>query len=207
MKRIIHLDTWERKDHFLFFKDFDEPFWGVTVNVDCTRAFQKSREQQLSFFLSYLYCSLKAANETEAFRYRMENQEVACYDQVHASPTVLRPDGTFGFAYIHYNENKEAFLGEAAAEIRRIQTTKELSPAVKNENVIHYSTLLSLHFTALSHARNYVFKDSIPKITFGKAVTQNAVMLLPVSIHVNHALVDGNQVEAFVTLFQQWLNE
>ena len=38
MKKLIDIDNWKRKEHFLFFSKFEEPFFGVTVKVDCTTA-------------------------------------------------------------------------------------------------------------------------------------------------------------------------
>ena len=45
MKKLIDLDNWNRKEHFLFFSKFDEPFFCVTVKVDCTIAYQKAKEK------------------------------------------------------------------------------------------------------------------------------------------------------------------
>ena len=71
MKKLIDLDNWNRKEHFLFFSKFEEPFFGVTVKVDCSTAYQKAKEKGVSFFLYYLYRALKTANKIENFRYRI----------------------------------------------------------------------------------------------------------------------------------------
>lgn len=55
MKQLINLETWERKEHYLFFSQFEEPFFGVTVSIDCTKAYQIAKEKKTSFFLYYLY--------------------------------------------------------------------------------------------------------------------------------------------------------
>ena len=38
MKHLIDLETWPRREHFVFFSAFEEPFFGLTANVDCTSA-------------------------------------------------------------------------------------------------------------------------------------------------------------------------
>jgi chloramphenicol O-acetyltransferase type A len=63
MKEIVDMNTWIRKDHFKFFNAFEEPFFGVTVDVDCTATYQQAKDLQVSFFLLYLHKSLQAANE------------------------------------------------------------------------------------------------------------------------------------------------
>ncbi|HMX59624.1 MAG TPA: CatA-like O-acetyltransferase [Chitinophagales bacterium] len=50
MKKRIDIDNWNRKEHFLFFSKFEEPFFGVTIKVDCTSAYKKAKEKGVSFF-------------------------------------------------------------------------------------------------------------------------------------------------------------
>lgn len=202
MKELLNLDKWSRNDHFNFFKDFEEPFFGVAVKIDCTEAYQKCKEHNLSFFLFYLHKSLVAANSVESFRYRIENENVCIYDKVHASPTINRPDGTFGFAYMDYYFDFNLFSEKAKKEIENVQKTQGLKPAVSGENVIHFSSLPWIDFTSISHARSFSHADSCPKISFGKMTENNGVKTMPLSVHVHHALMDGYHVAQFIDEFQ-----
>ncbi|MEZ2444856.1 CatA-like O-acetyltransferase [Chitinophaga sp. RCC_12] len=203
MKQLLDLDTWARKEHFNFFRQFEEPFFGITTDIDCTAAFNNAKASGDSFFLSYLHKSLAAANEVTPFRYRIAGDEVWVYDQVHASPTINRPDGTFGFAYMNFYEDAAAFEASSKAEIERVRQSTGLIPAVSGENVIHYSSLPWINFTAVSHARSFSFKDSCPKITFGKVKEAGDRKMMPVSVHVHHALMDGFHVAQFLEGFQR----
>jgi chloramphenicol O-acetyltransferase type A len=207
MIRKLDIATWPRKDHFHFFRQFEEPFFGVCTAVDCTQAYRKAKEMDASFFLYYLYQSLRAANGLEPFAYRIQSEEVIVYDEVHASPTINRPDGTFGFAYFDFHPSFTAFQKEARAATEKVQKEKGLVPAVASENVIHYSTLPWIHFTSLAHARAFSFKDSIPKISFGKISEGGKKKRMPVSVHVHHALMDGYHIGQYFDLFQTLLNE
>lgn len=129
MKQLLDLDRWPRKDHYHFFRQFEEPFFGVTLQIDCTTAYRRAREQGISFFLYYLHCSLVAANRTEPFRYRIIGEEVWCYDVAHASPVINRPDGTFGFAYMDYHEDIREFVRHAEAE--KIKSTAKHRPGTR----------------------------------------------------------------------------
>lgn len=206
MTQILNIETWERKEHFNFFKQFEEPFFGITVQIDCTRAYQLAKENQKSFFLYYLHQSLVAANQTEPFRYRISNDQVLVYDTVKASPTINRNDGTFGFGYMDYHRDFFKFEARATKEIERVRNTTGLKPATSGENVIHYSSLPWLDFTAISHARSFSFPDSSPKITFGKMTEKKGKKSMPVSIHVHHALMDGYHVGLFVEKFQDLMD-
>ena len=207
MKQILDIDKWARKDHYHFFRQFDEPFFGITATIDCTRAYEASKKRDCSFFLYYLYKSHLAANFIVPFRYRMIEDEVWIYDQVNASPTINRPDGTFGFAYMNFEQDVDVFMTNAKIEIERIQHSTGLEPAISSENVIHFSSIPWINFTSVSHARSFSFNDSIPKITFGKMVESQSKKTMPVSIHVHHALMDGWDVGQFLEYFQELMNQ
>src|SRR6478735_723941 len=126
MKTKIDLDTWYRKEHFNFFNSFEEPLFGATVNVDVTIAYQMARQRGTSFFLYYLHCILEAANKIEAFKYRVEDGEIFLYDTINCSTTVARPDTSFGFSYINYTPDFEAFSTDAQQELDRVKGTTGL---------------------------------------------------------------------------------
>ncbi|SDK18202.1 Chloramphenicol acetyltransferase [Pedobacter sp. ok626] len=52
----------------------------------------------------------------------------------------------------------------------------------------------------------YSFKDSVPKISFGKLTEINGKREMSVSIHVHHALMDGYHVGKFIEAFQELMN-
>jgi len=206
MRELFDLENWPRKDHFHFFNRFEEPFFGICTDIDLTVAYQKSKEEGTGFFLYYLYQCLAAANSVEAFRLRIIDEKIYCYDQVNGSAVINRPDGTFGFSYIDYAADFSSFELGAKQEIDRVKNSTGLVPAGSGDNVIHISALPWLKFTSLSHARSFSFKDSCPKISFGKMTESNGKKTMPVSVHVNHALMDGYHVSLFIDLFQQKLN-
>ena len=205
--KMLNIHEWERKAHFNFFKTFEIPFFGVTFNVDVTQCYAMAKKNGQSFFISYLYAALKAANAVEAFKYRMVGaNEVRVYNSIHASPTINRPDGTFGFSYINYNENFEAFYTNALTEIDRVKSNAKLEPSKDDGDTIYFSALPWLQFTSLSHAVKIQQYDSVPRISFGKVFTENTKLLMPTSVHVNHALADGYHVGLFSEHFQNNLN-
>lgn len=204
---ILDTANWERKAHFEFFRDFDEPFFGVCVNLEVQQLYDHAKASGDSFFIHYLHAATKAANAVEAFRYRIDAEgNIRVYDVINASSTINREDGTFGFSYIAYADEFEVFRQSALHEIEQVRNNRDLIPSADDANTIHYSTLPWLQFTSLSHARRYSVKDSIPKITFGKLFRDNGRLNMPVSIHVHHALADGLHVGQFVDTLQQLMH-
>lgn len=206
MRKKLDINTWNRREHFKFFRNFSEPFYHLNMDVECTEGFQKVKSNGDSVFAWYLFNAMKASNSVKEFRLRIDDDEVYEYDVIHASPTINREDGTFVFAQLKYFENFEVFQQELKKEIDRVRGLSGLFTAPERPDVIHYSALPWFSFTGLSHPRNFGDGDSIPKISFGKIFEQDRKSFLPLSVHVHHGLVDGVHVAKFVEAFAKILN-
>lgn len=206
MKQKLNLDTWNRKEHFLFFKQMEETFFGITTTIDCTNAYDKAKELNISFFTYYLHKTLVATNTIENFRYRIIDDEIYIFDTIDASATIMREDKTFGFSLIEYSNNINDFAEITKKEIDRIQTTTGIFTRDFQENLIHFSALPWINFTSFSHARSFTWPDSCPKISFGKMMEENGKKTMSMSVHVHHGLMDGYHVGQFVNLFQELMN-
>ncbi len=209
MKTLLDLENWNRKEHFLHFGQMEEPFFGATVEIDCTKAYQTAKELNVSFFIFYLHKTLVAVNSIENFKYRISEDSIYINNRVDVSATIGREDGTFGFSLIEYSPDFDVFVQNAQAEIKRVQSTTGLfTRSFDDDNVIHFSAIPWLNFTSLSHARSYSYPDSCPKISFGKMMTsETGKRTIAMSVHVHHGLMDGLHVGQFVDCFQDLLNK
>jgi chloramphenicol O-acetyltransferase type A len=207
MKHSINLAGWNRREHFEFFSRFEEPFFGLVANVDCTPALAEARRLGVPFFLYYLYHAVQAVNAVENLRYRIEDGQVYCYDRIHASATIGRPDHTFAFSFIEQQDDLADFVRGAQAEIAAVQasTGLRLSPATARVDVIHFSALPWVRFTGLTHARSFTHPDSAPKISVGQTCQEGAATLMPVSVNLHHGLADGYHAGLFLAEFQRRL--
>ena len=209
MKTLLDLENWPRKEHFLFFKQFEEPFFGLTVEIDCTKAYATAKQLGTPFFVYYLHKTLVAVNTIECFRYRINDDAVYIYDTIDVSATIMREDQTFGFSLIEYSPDFKVFAANAFQEIERIQNTSGLlTREFPNDNLIHFSAVPWINFTSLSHARSYTYPDSCPKISFGKMMIANdGKRTMSMSIHAHHGLMDGFHVSQFIDCFQELMNQ
>jgi chloramphenicol O-acetyltransferase type A len=208
MKTLLDIENWSRKEHFLFFKQMDEPFFGITTTIDCTKGYETAKQLGTSFFVYYLHKTIVAANTIECFRYRIIDDAIYIYDTIDVSATLMREDKTFGFSLIEYSADFDVFASNTFKEIERIKNTPGLfTREFPNENVIHFSAIPWINFTSLSHARSYTFPDSCPKISFGKMmIADDGKRTMSMSIHVHHGLMDGYHVGQFVDCFQELMN-
>ncbi|MDJ0365894.1 chloramphenicol acetyltransferase [Hymenobacter sp. H14-R3] len=208
MRTLLDQATWPRREHFAFFTAFEEPFFGLVADVDVTIARAEARRLGVSFFLYYLYQAVAAANSVPEFRHRIEQGQVYCYDQVHASATIGRPDHTFGFSFLEYQPTLPEFLATAQPEIAAVQQAGGLclSERTGRPDVLHCSAIPWVRFTGLTHARSFTHPDSTPKISFGQAYDHGPGQRMAVSVNVHHALADGYHVGQFLAAFQQRLD-
>lgn len=209
MKTLLDIEKWPRAEHFHFFRQFEEPFFGATVEIDCTIAYEKSKKLGSSFFIYYLHKTLVAVNSIESFRYRIADDKIYLNDRIDASATIGRPDGTFGFSLIEYDRSFDVFEATALAEIERIQSTTGIfTRTFEDDNVVHFSAIPWVNFTSLSHARIYTLPDSCPKISFGKMMlSETGTRTMSMSVHVHHGLMDGMHLGQFVDCFQEIMNQ
>lgn len=201
----VDINTWNRKQHFEHFINLSNPFFGVTIPLDVTHAYHKSKKEGKSFFVRYLHDCMQAINKVENMRYRIRNNRVFDIETVHASATIMREDKTFGFSWIDFDENFEIFNHNFQKEKHRIQLHPDLYPPINGDNCIYCSAMPWFNFTSQSEPISGKL-ESIPKLSFSKVKTDNGNMIMNVAISVNHALVDGYHVGLFVELFQQNLN-
>lgn len=206
MKQSIDIDKWERAAEFRHFIHYSDPYFGVCVNVDCSRAYAAAKEKGISFFLYYFHRSLAAANALPSFRTRLENSKPVIYDLVHGSPTILRNDGGLGFALLLWEPDFRTFFHQAEKEIVTVKAQKALDASKDRPDTIYYSILPWLRFTAVSHPLDLPRTKGVPILTFGKCFEEKGRRFMPVAIHAHHALMDGLHISRFLELFEEGLN-
>lgn len=202
MAGLIDLRTWRRRDHYFWFRKYDQPFFGATVEVDVTRAWKMSRKSgAASFFLTSLFMMLNAANDVEAFRLRLRPRGVWRHDRVAVGPTIMRPDDTFGFARLEPANTLGQFAARGNAAIAGAVAQKGLRSAEKTrDDIIFHSVLPWIRFTSFTNAlpgRG----DSIPRVVFGRCTRERGRMTMPVAVEMHHALADGLDVARFFERF------
>ncbi|MGB0976695.1 MAG: CatA-like O-acetyltransferase [Prolixibacteraceae bacterium] len=207
-RKEIDLSSWKRREHFEFFSQMQEPFHSVTVEMDVTKAYQRSVEENQSYFLTYMHAFGRAMQDIENLRYRLVDGKVYCYDFIELGSTIGREDETFGFGILGYDPDFNTFVKNATKVIEKVQATEGLCVEANDAmpNIVYCSTLPWTRFTAVSHARHFDERDSIPRISFGMRVFENEKYVMPFSILVDHSLVDGIHVAKFLDKFQLYLD-
>ena len=204
MGEFVDLPRWKRREHFELYRATAQPFFSLTVEVDVTGAYDRSRDPAAPpFLVTTLHATMQAARETPAFSLRVRGNGVWAHDTMRLSTTVLRADDTFDFAVFEPRATLEAFATQATAEFARAKRPGPLT-LPDDDDIIYHSTIPWLRFTAFTNAIN-TGADSIPRIVFGKRVVTGSRMVMPVAVEVHHAVVDGVDVARFIERFENRL--
>ncbi|WP_282081239.1 chloramphenicol acetyltransferase [Aquimarina algiphila] len=202
--RKINLENWSRKEHFLNFLEFEDPFFNICVSVNVTNLKEFTKENEVSFFIVSFYGVLKAVNQIEEFRYRIKDEEVIVYEKIRGGCTILRSDKTFGFACFDYHENLSDFEKHAKEEIEIVKNGRSLDANFGEDDMIHVSLLPWISFNSIQHPRRLGIQDSVPKFGLGKIYQKGDEFYIPLSVSCHHALMDGLHVSEFIQKYEKF---
>ena len=205
----LDLAGWPRRDAFEYFRGFDKPYFNVCTRLDVARLKQAVADTRRGgLALAYHFIALRLANRIEPFRYRLDGGRVQVHAVVNGSTTVLREDGSFGFADLDHQADFATFAAQGAAAIAASRAGRlAFEPRPDDTARVHFTTLPWLHFTSFSHARNWGREDAVPKLAFGRIDVDGAHAWMPLSVEVHHALMDGLHVGQFVQGFEAALQD
>lgn len=205
--RTIDRTTWERAEHYDFFHAMDYPQFNICMDVDVTNFLEKTKAKKLPFYYAMIYAVTTATNEVEEFRYRIHGEEVVVHDVLHPSFTDLaKGSELFKFVTVELETGMEDFIIKAKDISERQQKYFPFEEMMRDD-LIYITCIPWISFTHLSHTINMRKDDAVPRISWGKYYRQGDKVLLPFSVQVNHALVDGVHVGKYVEKLQEYLDQ
>lgn len=195
--REVDMATWKRRERYEFFKGLSWPFWSVSFPVDVTGLHRWSHGNGLSFYYALIYLCTRALEEVEAFHYKDRGEGIVWHDRLVPSFTDLHPgQEDFHIVTLEAGEDLADFC-RRARELSRAQTAFVDDGAWQDE-MVYFTCLPWMPITALSNERELDPTDSIPRLSWGKYVTDaNGRDSLNMTISVNHRLIDGVHVGRF----------
>lgn len=208
-RKQIDMSKYPRLDHFNHFLAMDHPCASVTVQVDITDFVPRIKAAGYPFFLSFQYAAVHAANRIPEFRQRILNGAIVEYDFCNPSYTVALPDGTYRYCLVNANQPFPQYLEEGrikqAAAIESEHLEEEGDDVMR---LLFTSSVPWLNYTEamMPYPDNHF---SIPNICWGGyksekylcledgMVTEKVKISIPVTLLINHALIDGLHIGQF----------
>ncbi|MGI9056703.1 MAG: CatA-like O-acetyltransferase [Pyrinomonadaceae bacterium] len=192
--KYVDIEKWNRKTTYEFFKDYDDPFFNITANLDVTALSDFCKQNALSLSLANLFYSLQTANEIREFRLRLFDDRVIEFDKIHATQTILNEDETFSFCYFEANENIFEFNETGKEAVENYKKLKTFDVENDRLDLLYFSVIPWISFTSFKHAVRSDNKQTVPRMVFGRMFDDGKRKKIPHSVEVHHALVDGFHV-------------
>lgn len=205
--RLIDMQTWPRRKHFEIYHAFDYPHFGLCANMDVTRLLPLIKERGLSHTISIVYLLARAANTLPEFRLRIRGEQVVEHDVVHPSPTILAQGDLFSFCTMPYAADFATFTANAEAAIQRVKADPTLEDEPGQDDLLFMTGIPWVSFTNMQHPIHMHPADSVPRLAWGRFFTDGEQVKMPLSVQVNHALMDGVHVGRYYQLVQSYLDD
>ena len=199
----LDIRTWPRRATYEFFKDYADPFFNLAANVDVTALYRFCKANDLSYALTALFCSQRAANDVREFRIRQLDGRLVEFDRVEATQTILNDDETFSFAYFEMDDDVFRFERSGRDAFQRFKRLKTFDVERGRLDLIYYSVIPWVSFTSFKHASQLDRTQTVPRIVFGKMFDDGASRLMPVSVEANHTIMDGLHVGRYFIRLQE----
>lgn len=204
--RILRPQELPRRKHFEFFRTFDHPHFNICADVDLTTFQGVAKELGASFTVGLVYMIARTANEIPEFRQRIRSDTIVEHDSVHPSATILGEGDLFGFCFVEYGETFGPFAIRAAEAIERVKREPTLVDEAGRDDLLFMTAIPWVSFTSFAHPMNLDPPDTIPRFAWGRARSHEGSTLMPLSVQVHHALMDGIHVGRYFERLQGNLN-
>ena len=208
--KIIDQNNWERKEHFAFFYRMDYPQYNISCNMDVSRFHTYIKEQKLPFYYAMIYMVTRAANECTNFKYRIRKGEVVLHDILHPSFTDMDTNtesDLFKMVTVEMAENVHEFVRLAKETSENQKEFFYFEPLAGRDDFLYITCLPWISFTHMSHTISLNRDDAVPRISWGKYFREGDKLMLPFSVQVHHALVDGIHIGQYLEKLQSFLDE
>ena len=197
MKR-IDLKTWERREQYPYYSAMDDPFWGMTCEIEVTRARVFMKDRGIPAYVGLIYLVTRAVNAVAELRTRVVDDAVYAYDVVHPSCTLLDAGEHLRFCAARYDDDPAVFIAQTRREMERVKNAPTYALAAQGPDRVYCSCLPWVHFTGLTHPAHRHPPDTIPRVTWGAFTPRATATVMAVNIQVHHGLADGLHVSRFM---------
>ena len=204
--KLVDVENWNRKTIYEYFKNFPDPFFNMTAQLDATALYRFCKDQKISFSLANLFYTLQTVNEIREFRIRIKDDRLVEFDRIEATMTIAHPDETFSFCYFEMQDNLRDFNEAGRAAVEKYTRLKTFDVERDRVDLIYCSVIPWVSFTSFKHAGRLDNKFSIPRIVWGKMFEDGGKKRLPHSCEVHHAIADGFHVGKYFMRLQEKLD-
>ena len=205
MPKIIDMENYPRKKHFDYFRSLPNPYVGLTAEVDVTALVDSCRRSGRSFFLAFMHAAVLAADSVAQFRQRIDGEGIVEYEHCPSSHTLLLDNGSYCYCNVKHNMDTDSYFLHAEKMVEEYRDRGSIDEDEDVQSMYFISSVPWLSYTALVQPSG---DDSNPRITWGKYKEDfRGRLMMPVSVLVHHALMDGIHIAAFYKALDKLISD
>lgn len=202
---VIDENNWKRREHCAVFRNYVEPSFCMTVELDVTEFLATLRDEGYSFTMSMIWLVSKCANEIEEFRYRFLSENVVLFDRIDTSFAYMdEGDDLFKVVNVPFRDSMREYVTEAT-RIAKGQRGYFVSPP--SIDVFQFSPIPWVTYTHISHTNPGRKNNVTPMFDWGRYRERDGRVVMPFSVQVHHSFVDGIHVGHLIENIQAYMDE
>ena len=152
------MNAYKRINHFNYFTSIANPHVGMTVDVDITDLRNFCKENNYSFYLTFMHVVALAANRVKEFRQRIFDGKIVEYDECGTSHTEDVGDGTYCYCTLYHNMPFNEYIEYA----KRKQAVPNRNPLPSSRKTLFFLKPISSHVKW--NKRKIINNKTMPKI-------------------------------------------
>lgn len=210
----IDFATYKRRDHYTHFLQMDNPFVTMTCDIDITNYLNNAKKNNYPFFLYFQYAVVNVANRIKELKQRIKKGKIVEFEHCDASYIVSKEDGTYRYCNVCCNTDLNNYINCAKEKEKQAINEDHLIEEGDPDQYFYITCMPWVSYKSLNFPISNN-KFSVPSFGWGKYYKENYIdedgsvkqrYKMPVTIMVNHALVDGKQICDFFNLLQEEVN-
>lgn len=201
---IIDETTWKRATHCTIFRNYLEPAFCVTFELNITGFLKMVKEKKYSFTMAMIYVACKCANEIEEFRYRFLDDKIVRYENIDTSFTYLNSETElFKVVVVPMKDSLDEYVRVA---MKAASDQKEYFTGPLGNDVFQCSAIPWIQFTNISHTISGKKDAATPIFDWGKYYEKEGEIWIPFSAQAHHSFVDGVHMGKLAKHLQEYLD-
>lgn len=206
----INLGEWSRTPYFELYTKMIPTGFNICVDLDVTQMRSYFRAKGYKFAIGYRYITTKLINERDYFRIAYKEGKLGYYNYLSPSYANFHDDDhTTTIMWVNYEESFEAFHQHYVEEEEKYREVHGIlaKPEMPPENSYMVGVLPWTSFKSYSPVPYAPPVQFYPVLQSGQFRVENDRLLMPFSITVSHAVVDGYHVSEYLEQLQHAMNK
>jgi len=207
---LIDLENWPRKTHWHYYRNIVKAAVSMTSKLDVTGLLKYCHEKGLSFSSVFLYAVSSTVNSLDCMKmFADKDGNPAVWKAAHPNFTIFHEDDeTFSDVWIEYNPDLEAFIENYNAVIEEYGSRKGIK--VRDNQPPNFFPVSGIPWVSYESFSSYTAGSNLPALfpvlNYGKYAEENGRYIMPFSISVSHAAMDGYHLAKFFSSLQEKVN-